>query len=108
MSRNLYSVKFVANISPAFMASIDELVNGQERSGWAHSNSVYTGNISSPHQTPPLRHRASTGQLNQVAYPGTPIPMTQTPYAQWNQSPNTYAYWHPVPTRHHIGRSNVE
>ena len=37
----------LANISPAFMASTDEPINGQGRSGWAHSNSVNTWNISS-------------------------------------------------------------
>jgi hypothetical protein len=56
----------------------------------------HTPNISSPHQTPALRHRASTGQLNQVAYPGTPVSTVQTLYPQWNQSPNISPYWHPA------------
>ena len=60
MSRNQYSIEFVANIYPVFMASANEPHNGQRGPGWAQGNSVYTQNISSPHQTPALCHRAST------------------------------------------------
>jgi hypothetical protein len=97
LSRNQYSIEFVANIYPVFMASANEPRNGQRGPGWVQGDSVYTQNISSPHQTPALHHRASTGQLNQVAHPGTPIPVVQSPYPQWNQSPNISPHWHPAP-----------
>jgi hypothetical protein len=83
----------VANIYPVFMVSMKEPHNDQRRPSLAQGNSVYTQNIYFPHETPALHHKTSTGQ---VAYPGTSVPMVQSPYLQWNQSPNICPHWHPA------------
>src|ERR1700729_2141578 len=88
------------NISPESMANPDDPCNSQRGHRLVQDDQE---NISSPHQPPVLRHRSSTGQLNQMAYPATPISTMQNLYSQWSQSPNISPYWQPAPapTYHH-------
>ena len=89
------TAEIVANISPALMASTNDFGNDNRESRWVQNNSVYSGNISSPHQTPALCHRASTGQsIHPVLMPISPA---HSPYPQWNQTPNTSPYWPSTP-----------
>ena len=91
------TAEIVANISPALMASTNDFGNDNRESRWVQNNSVYSGNISSPHQMPTLRHRASTGQLNNMMCPATPISTPQATHSQWNQTPNISPYWPSTP-----------
>ena len=96
------AAEIVANISSALMASTNDLSNHNRESRWVQNNSVYSGNISSPHQMSTLHHRASTGPLNNMMYPATPISTPQAPHSQWNQTPNISPYWPstPVPAQY--------
>ena len=82
------------------MASLNSPHDSHTRSEWAQYNTGYPEHFSSPHKSPTLYHRVSTGHLNVVAYPGTPLTGTQTQYPQWNQSPNI-SYWQGAPAPMH-------
>jgi hypothetical protein len=82
------------------MASLNSPCDSHTGSDWAQYDTGYPEHFSSPHQLPTLCHRASTGQLNSVAYPATPLTGTQTQYPQWNQSPNI-SYWQGSPAPMH-------